>query len=266
MNTIFTMTTVPERLLDPREDEGIRPGLKTILDQTFNRAEVHLNVPWAYRYVPLELPEWLSEWQETYTQLRVYRTPDFGPITKIYPTILRVQDPDAVLITVDDDLIYMEGIIDAHAEARSRYPDAAIGYAGIGEVFDVRFSSPNEMCHFCTSRSRDVRVKIIEGYKTVSYKRGFFDDDLGRFIFSHWADDISLSAYLGYRGIEKIVLACPGDCEGSHDPRVESFPVVKHAPISGTPNGCKVFRQDARPNDLFDKQAQEWHKLGYLER
>jgi hypothetical protein len=268
---VFSMTTVPLRLHEPNEEAGIRPALKSLLEQTGGEYELHLNIPWAHRMQEVVIPEWMAEWEARYPHLKVFRCADFGPITKIYPTLERVTDPNTIIITVDDDLQYMDGIIPSHLEARTRYPDSVIGYAGITEINDTlpadyRGVHPTGQYYFCTSQPRDARVRIIEGYKTVSYLRKFFDEDINKFIFVHWNDDVAISAYLGYKGIKKIILACPNGCDGSNDARVESFPVVGHVAITGEPNGCRMFRADEQLLKFVEKQSDMWYKLGYLEK
>lgn len=268
-NVIFTLTTVPTRLNDPSDTSGIRPGLKTILEQT-GTYEVHLNIPYAHRLQSVEIPTWLGEWQEQYPNLKIFRCPDFGPITKIYPTLERVTDPNAIIITVDDDLLYHDGIVAAHLDAIEKYPGCVIGYAGITEInesspMDTRGVHATGEFYFCTSQTRDARVRIIEGYKTVSYRRSYFEEDFNNFAFMHWNDDIIISAYMGYKNIKKIILACP-DCEGDYSPRVESFPVIGHVPLQGEPHGCRVFRMDEELLKYLENTSNYWYHVGYLER
>lgn len=256
---VVTLTSVPDRLADKNgENAGIRPGLKTILEQSNVLYEVHLNIPYSYQYKQIQLPEWLGAWQEKYKHLKIFRCPDFGPITKIYPTIQRITDPNTVLITVDDDLLYEDGFIIAHLNKMKQHPGCALGFAGITSI------EPDIVgrYHFASTQPEDIRVRMLEGYKTVSYRRYFFTDELDQFVFSHWNDDVALSAYLGYKNIKKIALTCENCTDFT--PRVESFPIIRHAPIHSS--GCNVFR---RNDDVVldgEKVANEWYKLGYLER
>lgn len=260
-NIVVSMTTVPIRLNDhEQEDQGIRPGLKTILEQSDIEYEVHLNIPYKHRHRVIELPEWLSEWQEKYPHLKIFRTFDFGSVTKIYPTIQRITDPDTIIIIADDDLIYVDGFIKSHLEARERYPDCAIGYAGIHSIN----TDPPGKYYFASTVPEDITVRILEGYKTVSFKRSMFDTDLEQFIFTHWNDDIAISAYMGYKDIRKIVLKCP-DCD-DFTSRVESYPVIKHSPILDNKHGCNYFRNQEELTSIYDKISDQWYRLGYLER
>lgn len=254
---ILSLSTVPNRLLDPNENAGTKVGLPTLLKQTYDNYEIHFNIPYKYNIdnESIELPNWLIDLQYQYSdKLKIYRCDDLGPITKIIPTIERISDPDTVIISVDDDLYYMDGMIKGHIEARSRYPDYAIGFAGISAI--------DGSCHFCTSLSKDTKVKILEGYKSISYKRSFFDRELYSFIYKSWNDDYVLSAYLGYKNIPKIVISDVNETDFT--PRVESFPVVGHTPIER--GGCFNFRNSESLQEVSENSIREWYRLGYLER
>lgn len=260
-NVIVSLTTLPVRLIEETQDgTGIRPGLKTILEQTGPEYEVHLNIPYSYKKKKITLPVWLSEWQEQYSHLKVFRCCDYGAVTKLYPTIQRVTNPNTIIITADDDLIYQDGFVAAHVEARKKYPDCAIGFAGIYSID----TDPPGMYYYASTQPDDVRVRILEGYKTVSYLRSFFDNELDEFVFSHWNDDVSISAYLGYKNIKKMVLQCP-DCT-DYRSRVESFPVIKITPMEHSVSGCNECRRDVDIMQNADEVSTEWFRLQYLER
>lgn len=260
MNTkvIISLTTIPNRLLEPKDYMGARLGIKTLLDQSYKDYEVHINVPISYKVTgeDIFLPNWLIDYQNEYDHLKIFRTEDYGSITKILPTLERITDPDTIIITADDDLYYMDGLIEAHISARQKYPDAALGFAGITAV--------DGSCHFCTSVQKDVRVKILEGYKTISYLRKFFDlqEFITDFIGKTWRDDETISAYMGYKNIPKIVLNYEGDTDFS--PRVESFPVIGHTPVEK--GGCNEFRNNAQAQEISEQNIKEFYRLGYLER
>ena len=95
-------------------------------------------------------------------------------------------------------------------------------------------------------------------YKTVSYKRYFFEDDFYEFRHGSWNDDIIISAYMGMKNIKKIVVSYDKDTNFS--PVVESFPVIGHLPNER--GGCWHFRND---NSIVDNHN-KYYELGYLER
>lgn len=258
MNIILTLTTIPNRLLEPHEHMGCRHALQTIVEQSYTNYEIHFNIPYISKTdnFNIELPEWLIDMQQRYNHLKIFRCEDYGPITKILPTLERTNDPETIIIVVDDDLYYMNGLIEAHLAGREKYPNAALGFAGIGAI--------DGSCHFCTTIQKDTRVKILEGYKSVSYLRSFFDlDELkNNFLNKSWRDDETLSAYMGYKNIPKIVLSYDGDTD--FRPRVESFPVINHVPVER--GGCYIYRNSLEHDTLSQKSINEWYANGYLER
>lgn len=248
---IISLTTIPNRLNSPHINGGLKKVIDKLLNLSYENYEIHLNIPFFCKKTNegYDIPNWLTD--ITNQKLKVFRTEDYGSMTKIAPTIQRTQESDdIIIITVDDDLEYIDGFIEYHLLKREKYPNSALGFAGI--------SSLNGSCHFCTTVKEDVRVKILEGYKTVSYRRDFFKDDFfTEFVNHSWSDDISLSAYLGKHNIEKWVINYNGDVDFS--PRVESFPIVGHLPNER--GGCWWFRSDGTPDN-----SKVFYKLGYLER
>lgn len=250
---ILTLSTVPNRLSETREDWGTKVCIDKLLSLSYQDYEIHFNIPEIQRSTGEEyiIPDWLKNIKDP--RLKVFRTEDYGPITKISPTVFRVDDPNAVIITLDDDLLYEDGFIEYHLKKMEEYPNSVIAFAGISAI--------DQSCHFCTSVQKDTRVKIVEGYKTVSYRRSFFENDFfTEFVGKHWADDIVLSAYIGKRNIPKIVVAY--DKEIDYTPRVESFPIIKHLPVEA--GGCNIFR--ARNTQKDNDVENEFYRLGYLER
>lgn len=254
---VVTATTVPVRLADHNGSVSAKLSLETLLNQDYSDYELHLNVPYSYKNILIDIPEWLHDMTRSYPNLKIYRCGDSGPITKILPTLERIVDYNTIIITADDDLYYMPGMIEAHIRGRSKYPDAALGFAGMTSI--------DGSCHFCTTVQKDTRVKILEGYKTVSYKRNFFgdlNDFKNMFVGKSWRDDETISAFMGYKNIAKIVLSYENDIDFT--PRVESFPVMGHVPTEYS--GCIVFRNSEDIQKKSDLMINEWYKLGYLER
>lgn len=248
---IISLTTIPSRLNYSDSNGGLQPVINRLLTLSYDNYEIHLNIPYIVKKTNEEyvIPSWLLE--ITNPKLKVFRTDDYGSMTKILPTILRTNENDnIIIIIVDDDLSYEDGFIEYHLEKRKQYPNAVIGFAGM--------SALNGTCHFCTTVTQDVRVKIIEGYKTASYKRSFFKSDFfTEFVGESWSDDIILSAYMGKHNIEKWVVNYDRDVDFS--PRVESFPIIGHLPNER--GGCWWYRSESACDN-----ADKFYKLQYLER
>jgi hypothetical protein len=249
---IISLSTTPTRLHEIRDGWGVKPVLERLLNMSYRNYEIHFNIPFINHKTNEEyvLPNWLIELSYVSPKLKIFRCHDFGSITKIVPTLKRVEDPNAIIITVDDDLIYIDGFIEYHLKKMKQYPNTALGFAGLTAI--------NGTCHHCTTMNVDTRVKILEGYKTVSYLRKFFENDFFTdFVGKSWSDDIIISAYLGKQNIPKIVMNY--DMDDDFRPRVESFPIV-----GGVPNersGCTLYRAE----NISDNST-EYYKLGFLER
>jgi len=246
---IITLTTIPNRL--NTTNGGLKPIIDKMLNLSYSNYVIHLNIPEickksGEKYI---IPQWLIEINNP--KLKIFRTEDYGSLTKILPTLMRLDRNDnSVLITIDDDLEYIDGFIEYHLEKRKQYPNSALGFAGLSAI--------NGSCHFCTTLKEDTQVKILEGYKTISYVNSFFKQDFfDEFVGKSWSDDIIISAYLGKHNIEKIVMNYNKDSD--FNPRVESFPIVGHLPNER--GGCFWFR-----NENINDNADIWYKLGYLER
>ena len=246
---IITLTTIPNRLNTP--EGGLKPVIDKILNLSYPNYEIHLNLPYICKKSGEEyiIPSWLGEINND--KLKVFRTEDYGSLTKILPTLMRLdRNDETILITIDDDLEYIDGFIEYHLEKGKDYPNCALGFAGLSAI--------DGSCHYCTSLANDTRVKILEGYKSVSYKNNFFKEDFfEEFVGKSWSDDIIISAYLGKHNIKKIVMNY--DKDDDYTPRVESFPIVGHLPNER--GGCFWFR-----NENINDNADIWYKLGYLER
>lgn len=247
---ILSMTTTPNRLSENREGWGIKPVIENLLQLSYGNYEIHLNIPYVNHKdnTEYEIPNWLIDLSKTNKKLKLFRCNDYGSVTKIAPTLMRVDNSKTVIITVDDDLIYMDGFIEYHLEKQKMYPNSSLGFAGI--------SARDGSCHLCSTLEKDTEVRVIEGYKTVSYLREFFKEDFfSDFVGKTWSDDILISAYLGKHKIKRIVLNY--DKDDDFRARVESFPVVGSVP--NEISGCNLYRREQ-----ISDNYEYFDKLGYF--
>ena len=251
MKVIISLTTIPSRLHDNNE-LGIKDCIQSLLNQSYENYEIHLNIPevnkkTGEKYV---IPDWLNSIEG---KLTIFRTEDYGSITKIVPTLLRENDPDSIIIVCDDDLVYHEDMVSEQVLNQSKFTfDAAVGYDGMslkspiyGDVRDYYF----------TSNKKNGEVKVLQGYKTVSYRRKYFDEDFfNKFIDKSWADDIILSAYMASKGILKMVTYHRDDPdfenlkEWQERGGVQTFPVLRHTHHEQQ-EGCNLFRTEGINQD-----------------
>ena len=55
---------------------------------------------------------------------------DYGPITKLYPTLLKETDPDTIIICIDDDKEYDKYLIENLLKGSTKYPEKCICVSG----------------------------------------------------------------------------------------------------------------------------------------
>jgi hypothetical protein len=268
MSVIVTLTTIPSRLAY-RKDVGVLACLNSLIDQdTLIDYEIHMNIPkisnrTGEHYI---IPEWLTELSVENPKLKLFTDlEDYGSITKLIPTVQRISDPNTIIIVCDDDLIYHPKMVEVQVENQSKYENTCIGYDG------VRGDSPllgDIRDHFVVSLPFPLTqtVNYLQHYKTISYKRSFFDDDLlsDEFLGQSWADDIVLGAYMTKRGITKLVASY------EHETKIETleqwqsrggvttFPVLAHTHHESL-EGCNLNRHDKEDDNFM-----YFVKKGYL--
>lgn len=247
---ILTLTTVPDRLKN-KNPYGFKAVIYSLMTQAYENYEVHLNIPKINKKTGEEyiIPEWLEELNNLYVRrnvLRIFRTDDYGPITKLYPTIKRIQEPETIIIVLDDDLIYDSRMIEEHLRLRKEDNEVVWAFAGLNALDNFKFAGIER---FVCAVNEKTRVSIVEHYKTVSYTRKMFDDDFNEdFISKGWADDEVVSAYIGMKKIKKYVGKCNyiPSWETEEEWRkygiVESFPVVNRCEGHGKDDGCYLYR------------------------
>ncbi len=240
MRVVGSLTTIPSRIT------GIEKTLISIANQSYKLDAVYLNVPYISQREDTEyqIPNTLTKY------CHIIRCQDYGPITKIIGALLQERNPEAIIITFDDDNVYPEGLVEKLMSKHHHKPDAAIGSAGfkIG-TFPFYMSmvhneyERNGKWYTFDVASDGEEVDILRGSPGVLYLRKFFPDidhldKLLRYpaeddiLFRN--DDVVLSGLLSKRGIERQVYKMPpvresgNNSNGLHDSRSEyAFSLIK---------------------------------------
>ena len=213
-SVIVTLTTVPERLEFDAVDA--LPGvLVSICEQDDNDYEVHFNVPYISKITNKEyvIPEWLEEFKLKYEHLKIFRTDDIGPSTKVVPTISRVVNDETIILVVDDDLMYHHKMVEEHRKHQERFKDCVFGYDGAGGVAPQTEGVTNPLDykdnrnHFIISVTKPLTTKLIQHYKSVSYKRKLFKKEFFTdFLYKTYSDDVLFSYYFLSKNIDMIIM------------------------------------------------------------
>ena len=189
---VVSLTTSPTRI------EHIGPLLAALGAQTRAPDRVVLNLPRVFRRTgatfgePSRLPAFVTG----DALVHVNWVDDIGPATKIVPTAALVDDPEAVIISVDDDIEYKPTMVESMLAVSAIFPDAVI----TGESFRA---------------TGGPYAELVEGYSSVLYKRRHLDGLDGRAIGAmplacYLADDLVISNHLRSRGIAIVRAAALG--------------------------------------------------------
>ncbi len=260
---ILTLTTIPSRLSGTLRI-NIQHCIDSLLNLSYDNYEIHFNIPYVFKLTGEDyiLPEWLIEYEEKYEKLKIFRTDDLRSVTKLIPTLKRIDNPDQYIIVVDDDMVYRENLIEEHLKNRLTWPDKAIGYDGMrSRNEDGSFSGffGNSRDYYFSSNHKNSLVDILQHYKSVSYVRKFFGEDFYSFFdeYGTWCDDKSVSAYLAKHHIPRIVTfydpdPVATDLKHWHQIVGKSFPIVSSTHHERK-EGCNVHRANDEHVDKFKK-------------
>lgn len=173
----ISLTSDPDRL-------KILPLMINILD-TENVHEIHINLPRKYRNEISYKLEEIRNVEKSNSKVRVFRPPkDLGPVTKILPTLKRIKDPEAIIISIDDDIVYPYGLINEMIYQKIKYPDQIItghgftfGYYGKTSTRQG-FNIKNRHTWWPQKSQHYPYVDIAEGFGSITYKKSLVDLNL----------------------------------------------------------------------------------------
>ena len=200
-SAVVSLTSLPSRL------PAIENTLKSLLNQTRPPQRILLNLPHYSRREgrDLEVPKFL-EHLET---VEVVRCEDWGPATKLLPSLERLPK-DQMIIVVDDDRIYHANLIEDLERATNLYPDRAWCYSGWVVPKDLTDRPTTILGNLLMRPPSPVRarrlqqpypVDIFQGMSGFAVKPSFFPNIKNATDYSKapeaafFVDDVWLSAH-----------------------------------------------------------------------
>lgn len=149
---IGSITTMPHRIQDckPVIESILSTGIECL---EFNIPEKSLRT--GEEYI---IPSWLTEMEN----VQIFRTPDYGPLTKVLPTMQRHENKSGWIISFDDDTLYKSDLVKLYTPFLTE--TNVIGPLG----FDV------------TPRSKDLihpingPCSILYGYPSIMYPMNLY--------------------------------------------------------------------------------------------
>jgi hypothetical protein len=214
MRVVGSITTIPGRTLK------LMRTLKSLRTQDYPLDAIYLGIPKESRRLKKPYPEFPDEIKQLCTIVSCEH--DYGPCTKIVGGLLNEDDPDTIILTFDDDVIYSPNLVSSMLTYHKEYPNIAIGSSGILLKYGFPFYSTisnckgnwNTMTGFeLTKEGRS--VDALCGFSSVLYVRKFFpikqnlyeeflkyplmDNDV------YFNDDIMISAFLSKHNIDRKI-------------------------------------------------------------
>ena len=186
------MSTLPSRMA------RIRPAIEAALAQLEPVAWLELNLP--YRCIRTGEAYAVPAWLEQHPDVRVHRCADFGPITKVAPTLLRHRDQaDVRVYSIDDDF------------ALGRYELATLAHAAPDRIVCKHgwgFDGAGVRCFAGVGA-----VPNFEGYGGVLYPPQCVGEDFAAYVVAavrnpacRLADDVVLGHYFARAGVPILIV------------------------------------------------------------
>ncbi len=201
---VVSLTTTPHRIAK------IASTLQTIVDQNAPIRHIYLCLPDKFSRDNLRyaIPAWLQKNK----QITILRSKDYGPATKLLGVLEKTVLPDnAIIVTVDDDVLYQKNLVLYLAYNAMQNPKYAIGVSGADPDYAENGVLGHDLETGLIKRyDKADFVTVLQGYAGVAYRPVFFGNDIFDIINYPQAciksDDIYLSFYLArYNVMRKTI-------------------------------------------------------------
>lgn len=203
---VVSLTTIPSRI------PQIFPTLNSLLDQTVLPDRIYLALPArsAREQTGYVVPGELHG-HPLVTLLPSDR--DWGPATKVIPTLLQHADvPDAAILAVDDDNVYPSAFVETFQRFAAALPDAALSLRGFPVPPSRRWRDCREFAG--TAVTSPTRTDVIQGCGGILVRPRFLDASLLDYASApseaFFVDDIWISGHLARRGVPRYVVPFSG--------------------------------------------------------
>ena len=198
---VVSFTTMPDRI------RHIEPMLNSMLDQSVRPDAIFLNVPDRSRRTGAEyaIPSQLEQVES----LEIRRCGhDWGPATKLIPTLLSETDPDTIIIVVDDDQVYPREMIETFLAHEQNLPDAALCARGFRVPFQMHH--PLRNTSYGTKLDAPCEAEIMQGSAGFLVKPRLFTPRLYDYEDAPDAammvDDVWIAGNLARNGVRRLVV------------------------------------------------------------
>ena len=193
---VVSLTTIPARA------RSLGPCLRSLIDQSEPADRILLALPHVSSKgepypsaADLGLPDGVD----------ILRCEDQGPATKFLPAL--DAEPDAVLIVVDDDVIYPRRFIETLLREHRLRPDVALGFRGVRLKQGVPFAALDHV--LSTGIAETTPVDVLFGTWGYLLPPRVLGPDVHDFADAppevRFVDDVWISGHLARAGIRRFV-------------------------------------------------------------
>lgn len=194
-----SMTTSPKRI------NSIEKTINCMMNQTLKPTQIILNLPTVFKRDNTsfgQLPGFIT----ANPRIKINFTEDIGPATKILPSIKVIANPEAFVLSVDDDIYYPPDLLKAYVEAAESFDQDVV----ISNAYDV--ASKKTICNKANECFSE--RNLLQGYAAVLYRQRFLSDmnydilyDKEKADACYRGDDYFLSNHIHKKKIPIIALS-----------------------------------------------------------
>ncbi|MCB1149551.1 MAG: glycosyltransferase family 2 protein, partial [Chlamydiia bacterium] len=166
MSLIVTLATIPGRI------GNLRPCLDSILAQTIKPDRILLWYPEKFRRFKerTPIPGYLSEYP-----VEIFDLEDQVALNKLIGALLHVDDPEASIVSIDDDMLYPPHFLENLLRWSEKYPHAAIGHKG--KILMNRKNPNYDQIYFIFGTIKTpCQVDVMDAAFGLLYKPRFFTE------------------------------------------------------------------------------------------
>jgi hypothetical protein len=206
MKIIVTLTTIPSR-----EDSVIKT-IKSLQQNTIKPTDIYVNLR---NYIVRLNKSFSPEFENRLLELnvKINYSKDYGSLTKIIPIKYLDLDPDTLIITADDDIIYNEKYIEGLVNGFIEFDQKCIaGYSGIGYP-DTSIKILNgQLGYICYQNHGDYTEILESGFGTILKKKWLDklpdipEETKNSDKYLYMCDDYFMALYYDKIGIQKRIV------------------------------------------------------------
>lgn len=202
---VATFTSFPGRI------NYVMLTIKSLINQSYKLDAIHFNVPRQlerfenHTWDESAFQQQLDSLKKTFgNNLQIHRVVDYGPATKLLGVLPIEEDPNTILIVVDDDVVYQKDMVKLLINGHMRYPEYAITTkCEVLQIIEGDWKWP-------AIKNGQLCKGWACAYKGILYRRNMFDNSIFNLKLAPrgcWVhDDVYIAGYLYRRGIRSYAV------------------------------------------------------------